>query len=355
MSIEARFQIEREGFSLHVDLQLQARGITAIFGPSGCGKTTLLRAIAGLERAPQGYLRFGEQLWQDGNRFVPPHRRPIGYVFQEPSLFAHLNVRRNIEYGLRRVRPEARRVSLDDAIELLGIAPLLQRRPTQLSGGEAQRVAIARALAVSPELLLLDEPLAALDDARRQEIMPYLESLHRELAMPVLYVSHARDEVARLGDHMLLLENGRVQASGPVDQLFARLDLALAHGPETESMIEAVVAAHDEHYALTYLDFPGGRFSVPRSRLPLGSPARLQIKARDVSITLQHQSHTSILNIFPATVDALQAENPSQITVRLLCGGVPLLARITRRSADELDLAPGASVYVQVKSVALLS
>ncbi len=355
MSIEARFHIDRGDFSLDVDLVVPARGVTALFGPSGCGKTTLLRAMAGLEYGNDGYLRVGEDVWQDGKQFLAPHRRPVGYVFQEPSLFDHLSVRRNLEYGLKRLPSGVGKVSLDQAVSLLGIGHLLDRKPHQLSGGEQQRVAIARALAVSPAMLLLDEPLVALDMTRKQEILPYLESLQRELDIPMLYVSHSRNEVARLADHLVLMEAGRVQAVGAVGELFSRLDLPLAHGPDTETLIKAVVAGHDEAYALTYFDFPGGRFSVARSRLPLGSDARLQILARDVSLTLERPTRTSILNIFPATVDEMSSEGIAQTTVRIRIGAVPMLSRITRKSAAELELKPGKPVFAQVKSVALLS
>ena len=267
MSIEARFYIDRGDFSLDVELTIPERGVTALFGPSGCGKTTLLRAIAGLETNSNGYLKVANEIWQNSQKCLPPHQRPIGYVFQEPSLFAHMNVQRNLEYGLKRLRGVTRKVSLDHAVELLGIGHLLVRMPHQLSGGEQQRVAIARALAVSPAMLLMDEPLAALDSIRKQEIMPYLESLHRELDIPVLYVSHSREEVARLADHLVLLEAGRVQAMGTVSELFSRLDLTLAHGPETETVIKAVVAGYDEEFELSYLDFSAGRFAVENLNL----------------------------------------------------------------------------------------
>ncbi|MBF0352526.1 MAG: molybdenum ABC transporter ATP-binding protein [SAR324 cluster bacterium] len=354
MTIEARFRIDRGNFLLDVDLAIPRRGVTALFGPSGCGKTTLLRAIAGLERSPGGYLKVGDAIWQDPGQFLAPHRRQLGYVFQEPSLFAHLDVRRNIEYGLKRLEARQRKVSLERAVELLGIGHLLESRPHQLSGGEQQRVAIARALAVSPAMLLLDEPLAALDTQRKQEILPYLESLHRELEIPVLYVSHSRQEVARLADHMVLLAEGRVKASGRVNELFSRLDLALAHEPDAETVIDAVVAGHDKAYGLTYIDFPGGRFAVTGKPFPVASQVRLQVLARDVSLTLEPQSKTSILNIFPATVEQLAEEGEAQITVRLNVGSVPLLSRITRKSTDDLGLKPGVAVYAQVKSVALL-
>ena len=354
MTVEGRFFLQRGGFTLDVDFRLPARGITALFGPSGCGKTTLLRAIAGLEPQARGRLKVGRALWQDEQVFLPTHRRSLGYVFQEPSLFAHLDVRGNIEYGLRRLPRSARRPSLDRAVELLGLESLLGRKPHQLSGGESQRVAIARALAVNPALLLLDEPLAALDEARKAEILPWLESLHRELAIPVVYVSHARDEVARLADHLLLLEAGQLRAAGAVDELFARLDLPLAHRPDAETIIETRVAGHDAEYELSWLDFSGGRFILARNHLPEGSRVRLQVKANDVSITLARQQGTSILNIFPAVVDALAEDDRAKVMVRLMLGEQPLLCRITRKSAADLALAPGKAVFAQVKSVALL-
>ncbi len=355
MSIQARFKIPRRDFTLDVDMQIPARGVSAIFGPSGCGKTTLLRAMAGIERCDNGYLKIGEMMWQDGDHFVPTHQRPMGYVFQEASLFSHLNVRRNLEYGVKRVPSAEHRVSLERAIELLDIAPLLQRKAHQLSGGERQRVAIARALAVSPKILLMDEPLSALDQARKQEILPYLESLHDELDIPVLYVSHAPDEVARLADHLVLLEEGKVTASGPIGEMLTRLDLPLAHGSDAAALFQAQVAGHDDKFDLTYLEFPGGRFTVTRKDLPIGHSVRLRVTARDVSLTLQHQTDTSIQNIFAATVDELIPEGSAQVVVRLNCGGVPMLALLTRKSATTLELKPGKQVYVQAKSVALLS
>jgi len=355
MTIEARFRVDRGDFTLDVDLSVPARGITALFGPSGSGKTTLLRAIAGLEHHRGGFLKVSNMTWQEGDRFVPPHQRPLGYVFQESSLFMHLTVQRNLEYGLKRVPKAERKVSLSQAIELLGIGPLLERKPDTLSGGERQRVAIARALAVSPRLLLMDEPLAALDVARKQEILPYIESLRNALDIPVIYVSHFPGEVARLADHLVLLEAGRVVATGAIHEMFTRLDLPLAHGRDAETLIEATVSGHDDEYGLTYLNFSGGRFTVTRKALPVGTAVRMRVAARDVSLTLAPQSGTSILNIFPATVSEVISEGKSQATVRLMVGDVPMLARVTRKSASVLDLQPGKSVYAQAKSVALLS
>ena len=340
---------------LDAELSVPGEGITALFGPSGCGKTTLLRAIAGLEHHRGGFLQVGDMTWQEGKCFVPPHQRPLGYVFQEASLFDHLTVRGNLEYGVKRVPKAERKVSMEQAIELPGIGHLLERRPNTLSGGERQRVAIARALAVSPRLLLMDEPLAALDLNRKREILPYIESLHNELDIPVIYVSHSPDEVARLADHLVLLETGRVVATGAIQDMLTRLDLPLAHGSDAEALIEATVAGHDDEYELTYLDFAGGLFTVTRKDLTVGSKVRLRIAARDVSLTLEHQSGTSILNIFPATIDEIIPEGKAQMTVRLGAGGVPMLARVTRKSASVLDLKPGKMVYAQAKSVALLS
>jgi molybdate transport system ATP-binding protein len=356
VTIEARFHLDRGGFTLDAELTVPASGVTAIFGPSGCGKTTLLRAIAGLERAAIGFLKVGEEHWQSGTTLLPCHRRPLGYVFQEVGLFTHLTVRRNLEYGFKRVTDGVRRVAFDEAVALLGVAPLLDRRPPGLSGGERQRVAIARALLTSPRLLLMDEPLAALDRQSKDEILPFLDRLHEELAIPVLYVSHSPDEVARLADHLVLMRDGRVVAAGAIAEMMTRVDLPLAHGNDAEAVIEATVVDHDDLYHLTYLTFPGGRFTVNRKDLPVGRQVRLRVQARDVSLSLAyHPTGTSILNIFPTRVEEIVDENPSQVTIRLTAGGVPMLSRITRKSAAALGLGPGTEIYAQVKSVALLA
>ena len=355
MTIEANFDITRGSFFLAADLSIPALGVTALFGPSGCGKTSLLRAIAGLDYYHDSYLAVGGMTWQNTGEFIPPHRRSLGYVFQEASLFPHLSVRRNLEYGAKRISGSERKVALEQAIDLLGIERLLDRKPDTLSGGERQRVAIGRALAISPSLLLMDEPLTALDQASKQEILPYLESLFTELDIPVIYVSHSSDEVARLADHMVLLGQGRVVATGAISDMLTRLDLPLARGGDAEALIEATVSGHDEDYHLTYLDFNGGRFTVAHKELPIGSGVRLRVAARDVSLTLEHQSDTSILNIFPAIIDEMVTEGKAQMTVRLMVGGVPMLSRVTRKSSALLDLKAGKQVYAQAKSVALLA
>jgi len=352
--LNARFRHGYPGFGLEVDVRLPARGVTAIFGPSGSGKTTLLRLIAGLERAAHGHLAVGDVVWQDTDTFVPTHERPLGYVFQDARLFPHLDVRRNLDYGLRRIPASSRRVSLDHVIDLLGIGHLMERKPDRLSGGERQRVAIARALAVSPRLLLLDEPLAALDQARKQEVLPYLERLHDSLEIPVLYVSHAIDEVVRLADHLLVLDAGRVAAQGSIVELMARAELRLSRDDGEGALIEASVAGHDETYQLTTVAFPGGRLTLPRQAREVGQQVRVRVLARDVSITLAAQTGTSIINILPARVTAITPAGASQCVVSLDLGGTALLARITRKSVDALGLKPGVAVHAQIKGVALV-
>lgn len=354
--IAGAFCHSQGGFTLDVAFDLPGRGVTAIFGVSGSGKTSLLRCIAGLERADRGRLVVNGEIWQDdaAGVFVPVHRRPLGLVFQEASLFDHLDVQRNLDYGRSRVPAAQRRVSLEQAVELLGIAPLMERRPGTLSGGERQRVAIARALATSPRLLLMDEPLASLDLQRKADVLPYLEKLYAELDIPILYVSHAPDEVARLADHLVLLEAGRVTAAGPTRELMTRLDLPLAHGDAAAAVIEATVTHLEPAWQLSHLEFPGGQISLPSQALQPGQRVRLRIQARDVSLSLQRQEGSSVLNVFAATVTGLADDSPGQRMVSLDAGGSALLARITRKSAAALQLQPGSAVFAQVKGVAVL-
>lgn len=355
MILEARLRIDRGGFVLDADLQAPDRGVTALFGPSGSGKTTLLRAIAGLERDPHGYVALAGGVWQDGSVFLPPHQRPLGYVFQEASLFAHLSVRRNLEYGFKRVPSEDRRVDFEETVQLLGVGNLLDSQPSRLSGGERQRVAIAQALLTSPRLLLLDEPLTGLDAAAKAEIVPYLERLHAELEIPVLYVSHSADEVARLADHLALMRDGTIVAVGPIAGMLTRFDLPMSRGLDAEAIVEATVEGHDEAFHLTRLEFGGGTFLVTRETLAIGTRVRLRVLARDVSLTLEKQSNTSILNILPVKVVELADEGPAQVMVKLEAGDTFLLSRVTRKSARALSLQPGKRIHAQIKTVALLA
>ena len=354
LAIEAQFRIDWPGFTLDVDLALPARGVTALFGHSGSGKTTLLRCIAGLERAPRGRLCVAGDVWQDARHWLPAHRRPLGYVFQEASLFPHLTVLGNLRYGLQR-SAAVDRTRLEQAIELLAIAPLLERKPDRLSGGERQRVAIARALAVSPRLLLMDEPLAALDAHHKQEILPYLERLYQEWDIPILYVSHATDEIVRLADHLIVLAGGRVVAQGPLPETFARLDPPLRLADDVGAVLEARVAELDRHWHLALVDFAGGRLWTRDDGRQIGQRVRLRVLARDISLAREAPSRSSIQNILRGRVDAvIDDEHPGLALVRVRVGESALLARLTRRAASTLEISIGDEVWVQIKSVALL-
>ena len=358
--IRATFKRLLSDFSLDVDLSLPGRGVSAVFGPSGSGKTSLLRCMAGLDHAPGGYLSVNGEVWQDDAEhvFKPVHKRSLGYVSQAANLFAHLSVQGNLDYGLSRIASAERKVSVSQVVELLGIGKLLGRHPGTLSGGESQRVAIARALGTSPQLLLMDEPLAALDLQRKAEVLPYLECLHTELNIPVLYVSHAPDEVARLADHLVLLDAGRVLASGPTRELMTRLDLPLAHGDAASAILDVVVTRVEARYHLSHAKFAGGQVSLLNPYLQIGQRVRIRVQARDVSLTLERQQGTSVLNIFAATVASIAADSPGQVMVALNvgpgAGGSTLLARITQKSLEALQLQPGRAVFAQVKGVAVL-
>ncbi|MEP7297635.1 MAG: molybdenum ABC transporter ATP-binding protein [Burkholderiales bacterium] len=376
--INARLQLARGAFTLDVDLALPGRGVSVLFGASGCGKTTVLRALAGLVRA-QGRVALGDEVWQDDARhhFVPTHQRALGFVIQEAALFPHLDVRRNLDYGRARAGEVSHQrghqggsdVDLDQAIELLGIGPLMARRPATLSGGERQRVAIARALAARPRLLLMDEPLAALDAKRKAEVLPYLDRLQSELDIPIVYVSHAVDEVARLADHLVLMDAGQALAAGPLAEMFGRLDLPLPFGEEAGVVLAGRIGERDATWQLARLDVHhvdtatdriGGTIDCSLwSRdpgLPLGQPVRVRVLARDVSLTRTPQTGTSIGNQLQGTVEALadDATHPSLALVRVRIGSSALVARVTWRSAHTLELKPGMPVWAQVKTVALM-
>ena len=359
--IEAQFTVSLGSFKLQMDELLAGHGVTALFGPSGCGKTTALRAIAGLTRPTQARIAVNGTVWQDDAQglWLPTHQRPLGYVFQEANLFAHLSVRQNVEYGLKRCTARGATPSpaaLEQAIDLLGIGPLMQRPVTHLSGGEAQRVAIARALASSPRVLLMDEPLAALDQERKAELLPYLDQLSHHLQLPMVYVSHSIDEVSRLAQRLVLMRDGRVLAHGPVDALMARLDLPLAHGDQTASLISGTLSGHDasDHLWTMQCGNQQLHWTEPRAHYALGDAVRLRIMARDVSLSLQPLADSSILNSLPVHITALQADSPGQVLAQLRCGEQVLLARVSARSARLLALSVGMPVYAHIKSVAVL-
>ncbi|GAA3957870.1 molybdenum ABC transporter ATP-binding protein [Allohahella marinimesophila] len=357
-SIKFSFSLALPGtsFSLDVEAALPGRGISAIFGASGSGKTTLLRCIAGLQRVSNGRVSVNDQVWQNGERYWPTHRRPLGYVFQEASLFTHLSVEGNLAYAIKRADSGVSGIDLAEAVSLLGLSPLLKQRPAQLSGGERQRVAIARALLIRPRLLLMDEPLASLDEARKQEILPYLERLRHELAVPMLYVSHSRDEVARLADHLLMLDAGRVVANGPLVESFSRIDLPLTPGDQRGVVLEGRVAERDSEWHLTRVIFDGGMLWIRDSGDELGAMVRLHVHAGDVSIALTPQRDSSILNSLQARVSAITPDSSQAALclVKLELGASHLLARITRRSAQQLGLEKSQLVWAQIKSVAIV-
>jgi len=355
-NIKIRFQRVFPGFILDVSFSAPALGVTAVFGPSGSGKTTLLRCIAGLEHTPDGIINLNGEIWQDNSVFIPVHRRSLGYVFQEPGLFSHLTVRQNLEYGFKRIRSSEKKINFHHVVELLNLEDLLLRKdPSNLSGGEKQRIAIGRAILTSPKLLLMDEPLSSLDSRNKLEILPYIQKLNRELKIPVIYVSHSMDEVTRLADYIVLLENGRVIASGPLQKILTRLDLPTARTDETGTVIETSIASQDEIYHLTCLDFPGGSLWVGKVDQPTGSSVRARILARDVSISVEKSLNSSIINILPARILELQDDGHDRVMIRLATGDNQIiLSRITRRSRDQLGLIPEMNVFAQVKSVALI-
>lgn len=355
--LRLRLRLVRPDFALHVDLALPATGITVLFGPSGSGKTSLLRCVAGLEKPAQGVIRVGSELWQDdaSGVFRPPWQRDLGYVFQEASLFEHLDVGQNMAYGLKRSGKLGAEDALERAIELLGIGHLMHRSPSSLSGGERQRVAIARALATQPRLLLLDEPLAALDLARRHEILPWLERMRDELSLPMLYITHSVDELARLANHVVVLEGGAVKACGPAQEVLARVDTPAIVGDEAGVLLSGTVVEVDARWHLAKVAFSGGALWVRDSAMPLGQPVRLRVLARDVSLTVHEMQDTSIQNHIQGRIEAIADDvHPSQALVRVRCGASVLVARVTRRALSTLNLAEGAAVWAQVKSVAVI-
>jgi len=356
--LRARFCLPRENFCLDVDLCLPSAGVTVLFGHSGSGKTSLLRAIAGLERVAGGALQLRGEVWQEGRRWVPPHRRALAYVFQEASLFDHLNVAGNLDYGRRRIRRGCQPLADTDyqhILELLDLSPLLSRAPQQLSGGERQRVAIARALLSQPRLLLMDEPLASLDFARKQEVLRYLERLRSELNIPLLYVTHSADELVRLADHVVVLERGRVVAQGNLPDVLADQQLLGSLSDEPFSLLMGRVNMATEDERLLVVDVGGVSIRLPRQALTQTESVRLRLYAKDISVSLSPASDSSILNILPCRITRLEAACPAgQRLLHLQCQQQNLLARLTDYSCEQLQLQEGMAVYAQIKAVSVV-
>ena len=355
--ILARFDIKYDNFSLQANLDLPARGITILFGHSGSGKTTCLRAMAGLEQLANGFFSVTGEVWQDSQakHFIPTYRREIGYVFQEAGLFPHLSVRQNLEYGLKRVAESKRKVDMSAVCSLLGIDHLLERSPSRLSGGERQRVSIARALLTSPRLLLMDEPLSALDNGLKGEILPYLEKLHHELSVPIVYVTHSVEELARLADHIVLFNRGSIVASGSAVSIMS--DPAYEHlfGEGLGSIVETRIAEHCSDHVTRLEANNGISFWIPEHCGVLGEKYRCRILASDVSVCMSRPDDSSILNEVQATIVQVKpATKPGEIALELeLAGGVRLLSLITERSLTQLKLFVGMTVWTQIKSVAI--
>lgn len=363
-SIQANFAGTLGAFSIDVAFTTPGYGVTALFGPSGCGKTTVLRCMAGLTRLA-GRLKVDGEVWQDDahGTFFRPYQRRIGYVFQEASLFPHLSVQGNLLYGAKRSTPGdgSLSISFDDTVAMLGIGHLLERAPAALSGGERQRVAIGRALLSRPRLLLMDEPLAALDRLTKEEILPYLETLRENLSIPIFYVSHDMSEVERLADTLVLLEKGRVCAVGSLSELEASTDLPLLRAPEAAVTLEARIVSVDEHYALTSVAIAGGTLVVPGRRGSPGKKCRVRISASDVAFVRGPVVETSVLNHLPVRIVSIAPPDGDDAQVNLVAAlgedglGARIVGRITRKSLDVLGLEAGSAVYAQIKSVALLT
>lgn len=355
--IDLRLELKRAGeaaFELSVDLRLPALGTTVIFGPSGGGKTTILRAIAGLEPDVKGHIRINEHTWQAPGLFVPAHQRRIGFVFQHSALLPHLSVEQNLRYGWQRAGGMAAEYA--QCIEQLDLAPLLQRAIGQLSGGERQRVALGRALLTRPDILLLDEPLAALDAVRRSEILGYLERLKQTTTIPLLYVTHAVDEMSRLADYLVLMKGGRVRQAGPALEVMNHPEAPLALRDDAGVVVQAIVTQRDPYGLLTLQSPIGTLYAHGPSHEP-GDRLRVRIHARDVSLALSHHSDTSMLNILPVTVLAIRDGAAGQALIELSAGDQPaqrLLAKISYASVARLRIAPGLELWAQVKALALL-
>jgi molybdate transport system ATP-binding protein len=357
-------RIRRRLGAFAIDLAFEAgKGVTGIIGPSGAGKSMTLETLAGLARPDAGRIAFGDEIFVDTEQsiFTPPERRRIGYVFQNPHLFPHISIAENLVYGARR-RPSHGVIAQDELIDLLGLGALLDRRPHRLSGGEAQRVAIGRALLSNPQLILMDEPLSSLDPRRRLEIMPFIETLHRRLDLPILYVSHNIDEIVRLADRVLVLHGGKIVAAGEVAEVLNRPEVQnLILGEEDRNadpatIFEARIVRHDEVHHLTELAVGAATLSLAHVDRPAGAAVRLRIHARDVAVATERPKGLSIQNIIEARVAALQPAGAVQIDVTLAIDGAPdLRARITTRAAGQLALRPGATVWALVKSVVLAS
>lgn len=356
LKISRTFSHKRKGtFQLDIDLSLPLTGITGILGHSGSGKTTLLRCIAGLEELEVGQITVGDDVWHSVSKSVPTFQRSIGYVFQEASLFEHLTGKENLNFALKRADAEIGQSFFDKIVATLGIEPVLSRYPSQMSGGERQRVAIARAVLTKPRLLLMDEPLAALDIARKKEVLSYLEEIRNEFDIPIIYVSHSLNEVARLSDYVIVLERGKIIANGLPTEVFSRIDLPIEFEDDFGVVLEGKVLEKDSEWQLNCVEFDQAKLWIKDNGENIEKTVRARILARDVSITLENHQDTSILNRIPAVIAEISPDKDDSMSlIRLSSGKDYIVARITNKSLHALQLEKGMSVCAQVKSVALV-
>lgn len=352
--ITARFKGQLDQFQLDVDFTIPSIGVTALFGQSGCGKTTVLRCLAGLERVDDGDLHINGEVWQDRSRFVKPHHRPVGYVFQDANLFDHLDVKGNLLFGHKRSLKKRDGTSFEDVVRLMGLSALVDRPVQMLSGGERQRVAIGRALLSNPKILLMDEPLSALDRFAKEEIIPYLQKMHEALSIPIIYISHDSEEVERLADHLILMEKGKIVKSGPLLDMLSDPKLFIAKSSKTASVLEAEIKSFDDKDQLTRLQLSDKAFYVPGYVGAIGEKRRVRIVATDVSLALDKPSKTTILNVFSSKILEIAAIDEARYNVVLELGTGKLIARISKRSLNHFGFQIGQTVYAQVKAVSMV-
>jgi molybdate transport system ATP-binding protein len=347
---------ESQVFELEVDSEFPSQGITAILGESGSGKTTLLRCIAGLEKDVQGQLKVRDTTWLDDNTSLPTYKREIGFVFQDARLFDHLNVQGNLQFAIKRSHEKVKKAFYEEVVSALDIQGLLKQKPDQLSGGEKQRVAIARALLIKPKMLIMDEPLASLDNARKQDVLPYLAALQNMFNLPILYVSHSTDEVCKLADHVIVLHQGKTVIQGPINEVFASAKLPHIYKRETSTIVSAKIVEKNERWQLAKADFNGNMIWLQDQNQTLGKVVRIRILASDVSLSLKDEKESTILNKLEGRIAGIEIDQSSAtalVTIELKRSEI--VAQVTRKSVDDLFLMVGMTIWAQIKSVAILA
>ena len=355
-NLKTSLRSDAQVFELEVNSEFPSQGITAILGESGSGKTTLLRCIAGLEKKVLGQLRVGDTTWLDENQCVPTHKREIGFVFQDARLFEHLNVYGNLQFAIKRSHEKVNKAFYEEVVSALDIGALLQHKPEQLSGGEKQRVAIARALLIKPKMLIMDEPLASLDNARKQDVLPYLAALQGMFNIPMLYVSHSTDEVCKLADHVIVLHQGKVVIQGPIADVFSSAQLPFVYRTETSTIVQATIVDKSERWHLLKAEFAGNSLWLQDNNQTVGKAVRLRILANDVSLSLTDEKDSTILNRIEGRISGIEIDkNGATALVTLELMRTEIVAQVTRKSVDDLFLMVGMKIWAQIKSVAVLA